>query len=747
MKKNKRILSCVLALALMVGMLPLFASEAKAASFSDITDSETAQNVEVLRMLGVFDGTGEGRFEPEGNLTRAQFCKMAVVMLGQKGAVGQHETYTIFPDVRASHWAAGYVNLAVRGEQKILAGYPDGSFHPDENITFGQTVTILMRMLGYQDKDVGAVWPYGYLNAAAGIGLTEGVKAGANDAITRAEAAKLFFNLLLTDTKSGGNYAGKIGTVVSDVLLLSVNATAPDGTKGALQTTEKTYKVAERRVDDSFVGSCGTLLLDDAGRVLTFIPDSGMTKTTVTAAEFKANGVVDSYGKMHTIYSGTAVYYRGKEVSYSDAYIDLRAGMSVTLHFNAAGDLTYVFVGGSIAEDAVIVARDGSTIGFERLTDAENYTIYKNGVLATPADLRQYDVATYDAATNSIRISNTRLTGYYENVEPNRASPTKVTVLGHEFSVLPCAVESLSAYKIGQMMTLLLTEDHQIAAAVEPKVRGNAVGIVKSVSGSTATVELFCGLSISGDTKSKNAAQYEGQLVKVSSYQKGQISLTRLSSGDVRGDFDVPNRVVGKTPLAENVRIYDKVGKAALVPISITDLDAVKIPAASVVYAEKNYAEKVHILVLDNVTGDAYTYGRYNFTPAEYTEEGDFLSNARISVENGNGVSAEAECGGGYKDGAFGGLAFYTDSGGTTRLAGTAQMKQLEDVDNSAWNGSASVTVKGMTYLVSKDVVCYNKTTKQWVTLAKARAFASTTTLYYDSIGEKIRIVVVEQDK
>ncbi len=51
-------------------------------------------------------------------LTRAQFAKMAVVMLGKKGAVGQYQTYTIFPDVRADHWAAGYINLAVRGEEK-----------------------------------------------------------------------------------------------------------------------------------------------------------------------------------------------------------------------------------------------------------------------------------------------------------------------------------------------------------------------------------------------------------------------------------------------------------------------------------------------------------------------------------------------------------------------------------------------------------------------------------------------------
>ena len=45
---------------------------------------------------------------------------------------------------------------------------------------------------------------------------------------------------------------------------------------------------------------------------------------------------------------------------------------------------------------------------------------------------------------------------------------------------------------------------------------------------------------------------------------------------------------------------------------------------------------------------------------------------------------------------------------------------------------------------MADDVVCYNKTTGLWVSLNQARAFADTADLYYDSVGEKIRIVVVQ---
>ncbi len=755
--KMKRILSCVLALALTLCLLPAALPPARAASFTDITDSTTAENVEVLRMLGVVDGTGGGAFQPNGTLSRAQFCKMAVVMMGKKGAVGQYQTYTIFPDVRSSHWAAGYINLAVKGEEKILAGYPDGKFHPDEEITFGQTVTILMRMLGYQDSDVGAVWPQGYLNAAAGIGLTEGVSLGANAKVSRAQAARLFCNLLSTDQKSGGSYASKLGTLKEDVILMDVAATADDGTKNAVKIQDGTvYKVEERAADASMAGRKGKLLLAENGRVLTFIPDPNGTKTTVTVAEAKADGIVDSNGKKYTILSSAAAYYRGEKTTYGETFFNLRPGTSVLLYYNGAGRVEYLFAAGSVADDAVVVTRQGSTDGFERLTDSTSYTIYKNGVLASAGDLRQYDVATYDKATNSIRVSDTRLTGYYANVSPNTASPSKVTVLGTEFNVLPSAVADLAGYKIGDQVTLLLTEDNQVAGAADPKkVRGNAVGIATKVSPTSATVELFCGLTITGNPKlSENSVgQYEGQLVKVSSYQKGdQISLSRVTSGNARGELDVPGRKLGDRSLAANVRIYDKVGASALVSVQLSDLVKTKLPADKILYAESNYADEVSLIVLNNGTGDAFTYGRYVFTPAKYEPDGEggstFVDNAKIKMEYGRDgktlYSEEAECGSGYKNGDFGGLAFYKNQSGETRLAGTAKVYALNNVPNSAWNGNGSVTVKGTTYPVADDVVCYNKTTDSWVSVNQARAFADTADLYYDSVGEKIRIVVVK---
>jgi len=134
---------------------PRPAAAVSGSSFTDIYDRDTAEQAEILRLLGVVEGTGGSRFEPEGTLTRAQFTKMVIALLGESNEVQRFAGYTIFPDVRGSYWAAGYVNYALRGcSVKFISGYPDGRFGPEDPITLGQAVTILMRLLGYTDDAV-----------------------------------------------------------------------------------------------------------------------------------------------------------------------------------------------------------------------------------------------------------------------------------------------------------------------------------------------------------------------------------------------------------------------------------------------------------------------------------------------------------------------------------------------------------------------------------------------------------------
>ena len=236
---RKRITAWLLSVCMAVSLLAVPAGAAGAATvtFSDVGDRTTAMAVESLRLLGVLDGYGDGTFRPGTVLTRAQFCKMAVYALNGSGELGRYRTVTVFPDVKPSHWAAAYINMAAKGKG-VISGYADGQFHPDRTVTVGQAVTILLRMLGYKDEDVGGIWPDSYMAEGAVIGLTDGVGTDGNAGLTRAQAARLFLNLLRSPTKEGGStFAGTIGQTVEGVLL----SCDSDGGEGRLHLSTGTY--------------------------------------------------------------------------------------------------------------------------------------------------------------------------------------------------------------------------------------------------------------------------------------------------------------------------------------------------------------------------------------------------------------------------------------------------------------------------------------------------------------------------
>ena len=131
---KKRILTWLLAISMLGSLLTVPAGAAAVTKFSDVSDSYTATAVESLRLMGVLDGYGDGTFRPDTVLNRAQFCKMAVYAMDGSGELGRYSTVTIFPDVKPSHWASAYINMAAR--KGIISGFADGKFKP------GQTVTV-----------------------------------------------------------------------------------------------------------------------------------------------------------------------------------------------------------------------------------------------------------------------------------------------------------------------------------------------------------------------------------------------------------------------------------------------------------------------------------------------------------------------------------------------------------------------------------------------------------------------------
>lgn len=776
---KKRIVSFLMAVCLAVSVLalPAGAKTAAVTGFTDISDHSTAVAAECLRLLGAMTGYAGGAFRPDGQVTRAQFCKMATYVIKDgESQLSRYRTVTVFPDVKPSHWAAAYINLASdsgRGaagsddktDRSIIKGYVDGKFHPERVVTVGQAVTVLMRLLGYSDADMGGIWPDGYMAAASSCGLTDGVAAPASDPLTRGLAARLLVNLLRCDSKGGANYGESIAASSVEGMLTTSTATAADGSDTAMQLGSSTaYSMAGGKVSTGAMnGMKGTLLLNKAGKVMTFVPEITGVSRTVTFASGTTVKLTTASGESFNIKSDTAMVVNGEQKTWATGYTWLNPGVTLTLYIGGSGTVEYIFAGSSTASSAaVVVYTRGSAAGFSELAGGSTrYSIYKNGAAATAGDLRPYDVAIYSPGTNSIRVCDTRITGVYENAAPNLDNPTEITVMGTKFSVLSTAADTLSKLKLGQTITLLLTEDNQVAGAIEAGsvsgINSNAVGIVKEVSSTSATVSLLCGLTVSGkvNLSDSEVSRVKGQLAVVSSSRKGEIGLNRLT-GSVPGDLDVTAKKIGGKLLADNVMIYQSASGKTVEAISLKEIPSARVPASGVIYARTNWAGKIDLLVLSNITGSDYQFGRLHYiigdTAPDYDKDGHLIGTKpvgeKLSVITGNGTQIGPFDIGHFTvvddkevhDGDYVGVILNKQE---NLIETILILNKCGNVSNSAWSSASSVTIGGRSYTVPADVLCYNKSSGKWVTLDEARAFASSSTVYTDLSGY-VRVVEVQ---
>ena len=752
---KKKFLSLLLSAALVLSMV-LPAS----AAFTDITDSQLQKQVSVLQMLGVIGGTSASTFSPNGTLSRAQFCKMAVVLLGRENEEPLYRNRTIFPDVKSSHWARGYINLAVSvdvggstgengqttGGVKLIRGMADGTFQPDRAITYAEAVTILMRVLGYSDTDAGMNWPTGYLQLAAKLGVTDGLSGlNANSSLTRAQAATMFYQALFAKTKDGSPYYQKLGTPKTGVILTGNNGKLEDGSTGGLVTSDgNVYKLANgASAPAELVGQRGMLLLrSQDNAVLTFLPQG--TQKTVSVDKAEAAWFTDDTGHRYTIGPTTPVYTPNESTTYEKLWMDLRGGSVLTVYYNDTGKIESAYYSMGASSDTVMIAKSLSNGGNPfgaLLNGAVNYKIYRDGNPATVADIQEFDVGIYDATARVLQVSSAKLTGTYDNVEPNEKSPVKVTMLGMTFELMTQAQRDMAKFKLGDRVTLLLTADGRVAGVRSAsEVESSNVGILEKADGGDVEVKLLSGLTIK--SKASNTAAQQGQLVTVSSKDLFSVYVSPVTSSNVSGSLDVASGKVGNLSLSTSCRIYDQAGGGQLVEVSLDDLALPTVPNNKITYAYRNASGRIDVLVLNDVTGDGYTYGKVS-----YGDQDDVTVGVKVVLTNGEGtktaVGAVNVPGTGW-----GGIAF---SGDGTKAMATVPLKTKANVHRSAFterDGKTYVTLGDQELRVSDKVQCYNSTTGQWLEdLETARAFAERLTVYYDrnaNEGGKVRVVVVE---
>lgn len=184
-------------LSLLLSFIVIFCSTVTT-SAAQVEDVPTS--VSVMQQLGYIEGDENGNLNLNNQITRAEFCAMLVRVLDL--SANGYST-SVFADVDSSYWGYNYIlscyNLG------IINGHGDGTFKPDDIVTYEQAVKMVVCALGYEPMaKVKGNYPTGYLAVANQIKITDGVINN-----TRKDIITLVYNAISTPQMGQTSYGSE----------------------------------------------------------------------------------------------------------------------------------------------------------------------------------------------------------------------------------------------------------------------------------------------------------------------------------------------------------------------------------------------------------------------------------------------------------------------------------------------------------------------------------------------------------
>ncbi|MEO3944161.1 S-layer homology domain-containing protein [Gorillibacterium sp. CAU 1737] len=180
--------------------------------FTDMNNHWAKASVNNMGSRKVVTGVGNGEYDPDRNMTRAEFAAVMVRGLGLAPDKGSSS----FRDVASTEWYCGYIKTAAA--YGIIKGYSDTKFGPNDTITREQAMTMIARAMkitgltsglanGEGSKLLEAYNDSANVSAFAYESITECIKTGVVSGrgshtlapkayVTRAEVAAMVERLL-----------------------------------------------------------------------------------------------------------------------------------------------------------------------------------------------------------------------------------------------------------------------------------------------------------------------------------------------------------------------------------------------------------------------------------------------------------------------------------------------------------------------------------------------------------------------
>ena len=595
------------------------------------TDSEMAT---LLSALNIMVGDDGGNFHFDDNVTRAEMAKIAVASSSYKDTVALGLQFSPFSDVKGSFWGAPYIRAAVSAG--IVDGFIDGTYRPNETVSYEQAVTMMLRVLGYTDSDFGASYPYGQLGTANSLKLTDGINGTIGAPMTRRDVAKLVCNALDTRVKTTGQdlIATHNCQFIEDVTII-----ASGFDDGALGKDEISTSAGKYRIDDSFddgyVGSKGDMVVKDGKYYVAFSSESGlMTDKYIVYSTL--NDAILCYPdgnnttiKQFKLSDSTTCYKDSVAYTYGSLRSQMEMGDVLRVRYRDNGEVDYI----SYSEGTLMGPVKVTSLSWLDNFNSNSQTkIVRDGKQVDKSAIQTNDILYYSDALNMVMAYTQKVTGVYEDAIPSKELPKSIVVSGVTYEVEGVDafndLSSSGSVSIGDTVTLLLGRDGEKVAGVVTlnDMSGTITGYVtgsgkksfKNSDGTTYQSYYVDVVAVDGTAytypTSTDKSSSVNKVCKITIKDgKAQVG-SSISATSVSGAVSYSDLLIGNNRISSDVTILD-VAKNVYSDVPLYTktymqrLDGITLKDGQVLYAQKNSNGEISEMIVQNVTGDMYSYG------------------------------------------------------------------------------------------------------------------------------------------
>ena len=196
----KKVLSIVLSIAMVVCLAPTMAFAATTSASQAAAAYSDTQGTACEGAVNVLSALKVVDGFTDGTYKPEQTvtrAQMAKLIVTALGVADYATAKTSkFVDMGSASWAIPYVEYA--SNLNIVNGVGNSKFNPNGLVTYEQAATMIVRALGYTDqcKEMNGTWPAIYVQKAMALGVFEDVANGGANGATRGDIAIMLYNAI-----------------------------------------------------------------------------------------------------------------------------------------------------------------------------------------------------------------------------------------------------------------------------------------------------------------------------------------------------------------------------------------------------------------------------------------------------------------------------------------------------------------------------------------------------------------------